>query len=205
MVFGKRAFFGYLVSPSGEIWWFANPPRADEPTREELAATTTEQWKRHLVELFSGDRTPATEIVDSTTGELPGTGQYDMPSVPTWHRGPMIIIGDAAHAAAPSSGQGASMAIEDAVVLARCLRDLPDTGQAFAAYERLRRERVERVVAQGAKTSNNKAPGPVARVLRDLMLPIILKRVGGKGGPDAWVHDHHIDWDERVELVDAAR
>jgi 2-polyprenyl-6-methoxyphenol hydroxylase-like FAD-dependent oxidoreductase len=37
----------------------------------------------------------------------------------------MIVIGDAAHATSPSSGQGASMAIEDAVVLAKCVRDLP--------------------------------------------------------------------------------
>ena len=124
--------------PSGEIWWFANPPRADEPTRAELAAISTEQWREMLIDLFAGDDSPAVEIIRSTPGKLAGWATYDLPSVPTWHRGPMVIIGDAAHATAPSSGQGASMAIEDAVVLARCLRDLPDTGQAFAAYERLR-------------------------------------------------------------------
>ena len=109
----------------------------------------------------------------------------------------MIVIGDAAHATAPSSGQGASMAVEDAVVLARCLRDLPETGQAFAAYERLRRGRVEKIVAHGARTSNSKAAGPVGRALRDLMMPMILKRVA-RGGSLAWMHDYHIDWDERV-------
>jgi FAD-dependent urate hydroxylase len=109
----------------------------------------------------------------------------------------MVIVGDAAHATAPSSGQGASMAIEDAVVLARCLRDLPDTPQAFMTCERLRRARVERIVAHGARTSNSKAAGPVARVLRDLMMPTILKRVAN-GGSLAWMHDYHIDWDKRV-------
>jgi FAD-dependent urate hydroxylase len=197
MVFGKRAFFGYAVSPTGEIWWFANPPSERELTRAELAATTTEQWKQRLIELFSGDATPAVEIIRSTTGELTGTNQYDMPSVPTWHRGPMIIVGDAAHATSPSSGQGASMAIEDAVVLARCLRDLPDVGRAFAAYEQLRRQRVERVVAYGARTNSSKAAGPIARVLRDLMLPIILKRAAGDES-FAWVYDYHIGWHEKV-------
>ena len=48
-------------------------------------------------------------------------------------------------------------------------------------YERLRRARVERILAHGARTSNSKAAGPVARVLRDLMMPTILKRVANGG------------------------
>lgn len=199
MVFGKRAFFGYTVSPSGEIWWFANPSSARELTRAELAATTG-QWRQRLIELFSGDATPAVDIIRATTHGLVGTNQYDMPSVPTWHKGSMIIIGDAAHAVSPASGQGASMAIEDAVVLARCLRDLDDTHRAFAAYERLRRERVERVVAYGAKFSASKAAGLVARVLRDLMLPRILKRQTRSGRADSmeWLFNYRIAWDEKV-------
>jgi FAD-dependent urate hydroxylase len=31
LIFGKRAFFGYLLGPGGEVWWFANVPRGDEP------------------------------------------------------------------------------------------------------------------------------------------------------------------------------
>jgi 2-polyprenyl-6-methoxyphenol hydroxylase-like FAD-dependent oxidoreductase len=197
MVFGKQAFFGYAVHPSREVWWFANPPRADEPSRAKLAAIGTERWREILVDLFTEDDTPAVEIIRSTPGRLGGWATYDLPSVPTWHRGPMVIVGDAAHATAPSSGQGASMAIEDTVVLARCLRDLPDAPQAFAAYERLRRARVERIVAHGARTSNSKAAGPVGRVLRDLMMPVILKRVAS-GGSLAWMHDYHIDWDAKV-------
>jgi 2-polyprenyl-6-methoxyphenol hydroxylase-like FAD-dependent oxidoreductase len=150
-----------------------------------------------LIDLFSGDASPAVEIIRSTPGRLAGWATYDLPSVPTWYTGSLVIIGDAAHATAPSSGQGASMAIEDAVVLSRCLRDLPDTGQAFAAYERLRRARVERIVAHGARTSNSKAAGPVARVLRDLMMPVILKRVAS-GESLTWMHDYHIAWDEKV-------
>ena len=197
MIFGKRAFFGYAVHPSGEIWWFANPPRANEPEASELASITTEQWREMLVDLFAADDTSAVEIIRATPGRLAGWATYDLPSVPTWHRGSMIVIGDAAHATAPSSGQGASMAIEDAIVLARCLRDLPDIRRAFAAYEKLRRGRVERIVAHGARTSNSKAAGPVGRVLRDLMMPAILKRVAN-GGSLAWMHDYHIDWNEKV-------
>ena len=197
MVFGRRAFFGYAVHPSGEVWWFANPPRADEPGRAELAAIGAERWRETLTDLFAGDASPAVDIIRATPGGIAGWATYDLPSVPAWHREGIIVIGDAAHATAPSSGQGASMAIEDAVVLARCLRDLSETGQAFAAYERLRRGRVEKIVAHGARTSNSKAAGPVGRALRDLMMPMILGRVA-RGGSLAWMHDYHIDWDERV-------
>jgi FAD-dependent urate hydroxylase len=203
MVFGRRCFFGYTVGPSGEIWWFANPPSAQELSREELAATTSAQWKQRLIDLFSHDNTPAAAIVAATPENFVGFNQYDMPSVPSWHRDAMIIIGDAAHAVSPSSGQGASMACEDAIVLAKCLRDLPDTQHAFAAYEQLRRERVERVVAYGARFGSAKAVGPVARVVRDLMLPMLLKRQGGSGSTEglAWLFNYHVDWDARVDLA----
>jgi FAD-dependent urate hydroxylase len=82
-------------------------------------------------------------------------------------------------------------------VLACCLRDLPDVQQAFAAYERLRRKRVERIVAHGARTSNSKAAGPVGRKIRDFMMPTILKRVANSGSL-AWMHDYHIDWSAEV-------
>jgi 2-polyprenyl-6-methoxyphenol hydroxylase-like FAD-dependent oxidoreductase len=65
--------------------------------------------------------------------------------------------------------------MEDAVVLARCLRDVRSVPDAFAAYERLRRDRVERIVAQGARSSSSKIPGPFGRLVRDLMLRLMLR------------------------------
>jgi FAD-dependent urate hydroxylase len=62
--------------------------------------------------------------------------------LPAWHKGPVCLIGDAAHAMTPSAGQDASMALEDAIVLTRCLRDAPDAERAFAAFEALRKDRV---------------------------------------------------------------
>lgn len=195
MVFGKRAFFGYAVAPTGEVWWFANPPRRKEPAPGELAAVSTQEWRTMLLELFDADRTPAAAIIASTSHELVGWSTYDVPTVPHWHRDRMVIIGDAAHATSPASGQGASMAIEDAVQLARCLRDGPEPEAAFATFVAMRRHRVEKVVAAGARSSNSKAAGPIGRVLRDAVLPIVLRRASGGLN---WVHDHHIDWDEPV-------
>ncbi|MFI7133326.1 FAD-dependent oxidoreductase [Nonomuraea sp. NPDC050153] len=167
MVFGKRAFFGYTVAESGETWWFANLPRrlGDVP----------EDWKPVLVRAFEDDANSSAELVRRSDVH-PGAPIYDLPPLPIWHRGRVLLTGDAAHATSPSSGQGASLAIEDAVVLARCLRDSGSHTEAFARFEAERRPRVERVVAYSRTISNNKAAGPVARVFRDLMLPFFLKK-----------------------------
>jgi 2-polyprenyl-6-methoxyphenol hydroxylase-like FAD-dependent oxidoreductase len=197
MIFGRRAFFGYVVDPDGGTVWFANVPRP-AVTAAERAATSAERWQRQLVELFAADHGPASDLIAAGTLELAGDSTHDLPSVPTWHRAPMVIVGDAAHAPSPTSGQGASMAAEDAVVLAQCLRDLPEIPQALAAYERLRRSRVERIVAHGARAGSAKTPGPVGRFLRDLALPLVFRFLVTDRST-AWIYDHHIEWAAPVD------
>jgi FAD-dependent urate hydroxylase len=200
MVFGKRAFFGYFPHPDGEVWWFANPPRRKEPTSSELAAITPAQWRGEVTGLFTRDNTPAVDIINASEEVFPGWATHDFPTVPTWHRGRMVVIGDAAHAVSPASGQGASMAMEDAVVLAKCLRDIADVPTAFRAYERLRRARVERIVAQGKKNGDDKIVGPVGRVTRDLILTQVMKKAASTGeDPLRWMWDHHIAWDVPIQ------
>lgn len=190
MVFGGRAFFGYVRRPEGETWWFANVPRADEPSRVELASVGSQEWKRRLVDLFSHDATPAAAVIAATRHELrPSISRIvDQPLV--WSRGSMILIGDAAHCASPSSGQGASMAIEDAVVLARSLRDVPETAGAFARFEQLRRARVERIVRHGARGNRAKTMGPVTRTLAEALMPLVFKRMA-KSDALAWQYTYN--------------
>jgi 2-polyprenyl-6-methoxyphenol hydroxylase-like FAD-dependent oxidoreductase len=193
MIFGRRAFFGYVVDPAGGTVWFANVPRP-KVSPAKRAATSTEQWRQRLVELSAADRGPTAELIAAGRLELAADNTHDLPRVPAWHRGPMVIVGDAAHAPSPSSGQGASMAAEDAVVLAKALRDLPDLPQALAAYEGQRRRRVERIVAQGARSSSTKTPGPVGRALQAVLLPLVFRFLVTERS-QAWIYDHHLDWD----------
>jgi 2-polyprenyl-6-methoxyphenol hydroxylase-like FAD-dependent oxidoreductase len=201
MVFGKRAFFGYQIEPDGaggEAGWFANLPHPTPMRAAEAQAVPARQWLRRIEEAFRDDRTPAVEMIRRTRPEdlvITG-GLEDVPSVPVWHRGPVVLLGDAAHATSPSSGQGASLAVESAVQLARCLRDLP-VEAAFEEYERLRRARVERIIKMAARTNSDKAAGPVARVLRDLIMPLAMKAFAD---PEkfAWQFDHPIDFDAPV-------
>ena len=192
-VFGKRCFFGYLLHPDGDVWWFANPGRRTEPSAGELASITPEQQRAELTELFSRDAGPALQIVEATEHIIGSWSTYDLPTVPTWRNERMVIIGVAAHATSPSSGQGASMAIEDAVVLARCLREYRDTAVALAAYETARRARVERIGAQGKRNGSGKAPGPVGRAIRDLTLPTVMRMIGRRDSL-RWMYDYRLEW-----------
>ncbi|AUS81792.1 FAD-dependent oxidoreductase [Actinoalloteichus sp. AHMU CJ021] len=199
MVFGRRCFFAYYRHPDGEVWWFANPPRAQEASQEELDAIDPTWWRAHLLELVARDRTPAARIIAATERIMPPWNTYDLPSVPTWHTDRCVLVGDSAHATSPSSGQGASLAIEDALVLAKCLRDVPDHPAALATYTASRRDRVERVVAQGKRNGDQKAPGPVARVVRDLALPVVFRRMARAEAVDQrWLYEYRVDWEAPI-------
>ena len=116
---------------------------ADEPRRGPRRCRRP-SWLRTLRAAYADD-VPGRDLIEHTSADqLQVLGSLQiMPQRPHWHRGRMVLVGDSAHAPSNSSGQGASLAIESAVQLARCLRDLPDVATAFAAYERLRRPRVE--------------------------------------------------------------
>jgi FAD-dependent urate hydroxylase len=202
LIFGKRAFFGYLLAPAGEVWWFANVPRRDEPARGEVEAVPAEAWQRRLAELYAEDAGPAVRLVQASEIASKASSIHSIPHLPRWHRGRMVVIGDAAHAPTPTSGQGASLAVEDAVVVAKCLRDLPDAQQAFARFEALRRPRVERIIKVAARINSNKAPGPVARVVRDAVLPLIL-RLTTNSKQATQQYRYHIDWDTPVSSAAA--
>ena len=66
---------------------------------------------------------------------------FDRDPLPTWGRGRVTLLGDAAHPMLPFLGQGAAMAMEDAVVLSRVLSSSLKVEPALKAYETARRER----------------------------------------------------------------
>jgi len=86
----------------------------------------------------------------------------------SWRAGPMLLVGDAAHATAPTLAQGAAMAFEDAVVLGEVLRAAPaDIPAALATYESRRRPRCGQV---RDRTRERDRTRDVPPALRDPML-----------------------------------
>ncbi|MEU0882595.1 NAD(P)/FAD-dependent oxidoreductase [Lentzea sp. NPDC005914] len=189
-VFG-RSFLGYWAH-DGKIAWFNNLAVDRPMTPAEVNAVPSATWMERLREAY-GDDMPAKQLL-AHSSEVVGAGPLEiMPSVPHWHRGRVVLVGDSAHAPSASSGQGASLAAESAVQLARCLRDIPDLATAFATYEQLRRPRVERIAARAARTNSDKRGiGPITR----LLMPLVMKTFGAK----AFTKDqnYRIDWEAQV-------
>jgi 2-polyprenyl-6-methoxyphenol hydroxylase-like FAD-dependent oxidoreductase len=157
-----------------------------------------EDWLQTLRTTYAND-VPGARLATETSNEALQAvgGLHIMPPVPHWHRHRMVLVGDAVHAPSNSTGQGASLAMESAIQLARCLRDMPDASSAFAAYERLRRPRVERIAARGARISAAKAPGPIARRMMRLMLPVMVATMNIEKTMAA-EQSFTIDWDAPV-------
>ncbi|HEX8445963.1 MAG TPA: FAD-dependent oxidoreductase [Sphingomonas sp.] len=65
-----------------------------------------------------------------------------------WHRGRVVLLGDAVHATTPHLGQGAGMAIEDSIVLAEELARADTPEAAFTAFHARRVERCRYIVEQ---------------------------------------------------------
>ncbi|WP_329144202.1 FAD-dependent monooxygenase [Streptomyces sp. NBC_01456] len=190
LIRGKRAFFGCTRAPDGAVWWFAHVP-GTELDRFDPPAVTPGAWRERVADLFADDDTPAAALVRASGDRVIASGAYDLATIATWHTDTMVVLGDAAHAAAPHAAQGASMAIEDALVLARCLRDRPDAQRAFAAYEELRRERVERVVAASAGMAELVVGGDTGATDRSAPRDGAQR---GSAGADDWLTGYRIEW-----------
>lgn len=178
MVRGSGAAFGYAVSPDGETFWFARV--TDDPlTAEELARGGR---RDPLVALLRADTGPAADVVSATAADdVLVTNATELSPGTPWRTARTVLVGDAAHAASPATGQGASMALEDAVVLAKSLRDTPDPAAGLGLYEALRRPRVEHNITVSGNLSRGGRGSTVPRP-REEDLPQLL------------------DWDTKVSV-----
>lgn len=179
--------------------WFSNLPSPEYLSMAQARGVPVGRWLERLREVHAAD-TPARDVLHRAAVEdlLVVGGLEIMPRLPHWHRDRMVLVGDAAHAPSSSSGQGASLAIESAVQLARCLRDLPDHRTAFATYEHLRRDRVEKIAANAERNNRQKAFGPLASTLMSVLMPLALRTFLKPEKMFGPVHGYHIDWERTV-------
>ncbi|MGV2068596.1 FAD-dependent oxidoreductase [Agrobacterium sp. 22-226-1] len=191
MIWGRRAFFGYIVRASGEAWWFANLGHEADPAQSSFRRGEPDCWKAELLAQFREEPPFVRNLIDATP-HISAYPIFDVPTVPTWVDGRVALVGDAAHATSPSSGQGASLAIEDAAYMAVCLREIDDPAAALKHFEATRRPRAEKVVAEGRKRGMYKAPKNAASMfLRDLLMPAALQ-IFGSARAQSWIYDYEV-------------
>lgn len=178
------------------MWW-SNLWRKREFSHEELVNLDQRAIQDELLHRYRGYHEPIASLIRSTQSLL-RMNIYDILSLPTWHKGRVALLGDAAHAVSPNAGQGASMALEDAMCLAMLLRDCGgDYARAFTGFERLRKDRVEKIVAEGRRRGGGKEEVSAFQSrLRNTMMKFFLGRASEKS--DDWLFSYKLNWNERI-------
>ena len=135
---GHGSRFGILDIGQGRFTWYAT---ANVPQRD---AALPGGRKSELLQRFAGWHEPIPDLIESTELILEN-GAYDLPPLPRWTAGRVTLLGDAAHPCTPNLGQGGGMALEDAMVLAKCVSSERSIESALRRYESLRRRRTRHI------------------------------------------------------------
>ena len=165
----------YVTSPDHETFWGAGLPGGDPEV----------PWLKALAAQFADapGEVPR-RVVGAVQENVLATEIHQLPEqLPRWHNERLVLVGDAAHLSATSAAQGASIALEDSVILAMCVRDIPDLEQAFATYQRIRAPRAQRLAELMA---------------RPVRTPEEAK-ANARPEVRAWLYEHEIHWNEVIE------
>lgn len=118
--------------------WVGSSNRISAPPEQALGIFEGYRWDRRILDL-----------VRNIEGDMSFWALVELPRLPQWSRGRVVLLGDAAHAPLPHQGQGAGLAIEDAYALGTLLSTggPEDYAPVFEAFENLRKRRAWTVQA----------------------------------------------------------
>ncbi len=134
---------------------------------------------------FAGWHPAVTELIGAVP-QSPRWGLFAQRPLAQWNRGPVVLLGDAAHAMLPHQGQGANQTIEDAFVLADELFSAGDVPTALRRYTQRRRVRTRQVqlMSWAASAALHLPDGPATQ-RRDAALAELPQRL-------AWIHGYDV-------------
>jgi 2-polyprenyl-6-methoxyphenol hydroxylase-like FAD-dependent oxidoreductase len=168
---GPGLRFGIVPIDQGRTYWFATanvpPGGIDAPDAHAELHSRFSGWHEPIGALI--ENTPASAIVR--------TDIHDRPPLRHWGRGRVALLGDAAHPMTPNLGQGGGQAVEDAVVLARCLAAEAEVPVALARYEALRLPRANDFVIRSRRFGQvTQWENAAARWIRDWLFRRVPER-----------------------------
>ncbi|MEV2256058.1 FAD-dependent monooxygenase [Streptomyces sp. NPDC050147] len=169
---GRGERFGYTALPGGRMYCFAT---ASLPAGTTAATSEYDE----LLRRFGAWPDPVPSLLAAVpAGGVLRHDLYDLPPLPSFVRGRVALLGDAAHAMTPNLGQGACQALEDAVTLAHCLDGSHDVAGALHSYDRLRRPRAQAIARRSARLGTlGQLSWPPAVLLRDTAARLMPTRV----------------------------
>jgi 2-polyprenyl-6-methoxyphenol hydroxylase-like FAD-dependent oxidoreductase len=133
---GMGSEFGHVPLGEAHTYWFGTEraPEGGSAPRGEL---------EYLRSKYGAWADPVPALLAATgPGDVLRNDLYDRAEAPEWSRGPVVVVGDAAHPMRPHLGQGGCQGLEDAAILAHCVKHAIDLPSAFARYAAFRRPRV---------------------------------------------------------------
>jgi len=180
-IVGPKHQFGYSKIAGNQWGWWCHMPFADDAERAQILSMPDLDLARRIQERYRGWCAPTGELIARSQAWV-RTPIHDVPTLPRWRRERVVLIGDAAHAMSPAGGQGASLALEDAMLLGQLVaqRARP-LEQSFARFEALRRSRAEAMVARGYENDQRtlKELGAFGMWMRDtVLMPLFAPMIG---------------------------
>ena len=163
---GRGQRFGLAPIAGDRVYWYA----ADNVGEGERDAS--EREKARLTEMFSRWHAPIPALIEATpAAAILRNDIYDRDPVDRWGQGRVTLLGDAAHPMTPNLGQGGCQAIEDALVLARCLAEGGRVEASLQRYEAMRIPRTRFIVYASRRIGRAfHVESPMLCRLRDLAM-----------------------------------
>lgn len=137
-------FFVAKHHPTDEaISWSIITTLPEQPNAADFDDKPIEILRKELGERFAGWEMPIQQLIESTD-HLIAKSLFRIELMEQYSVGRTVLIGDALHTADPNAGMGTTLGLEDAFVLAKCLRD-HDYAEAFTKFQEMRKDRAEKV------------------------------------------------------------
>jgi salicylate hydroxylase len=180
-------FYGLDGGESVNLLAVYQPDRLPAWTTITNRQPATSDQALDIFETYSWDRR-ILDLVRNIEGDMSFWALVDLPRLPRWSRGRVVLLGDAAHAPLPHQGQGGGLAIEDAYALGALLTQggLTDYGTVFRAFENHRRRRAWTVQAYSRASGRAYKRAGDAAAMRDASWPSLPQRIG-------WIHRYRED------------
>jgi 2-polyprenyl-6-methoxyphenol hydroxylase-like FAD-dependent oxidoreductase len=164
----KGLRFGFVPTAPDEVYYFTT-------FFTNANGKDNGRVKESLLKTYSCFGSLPTQIIEATPEEnIIRSDIFDLKPLSKWWNGKVALVGDAAHATTPNLGQGGCQAVEDAYVIAKCLKENSSFEKAFESYQAIRYEKALYVVNTSWKFGKMTNLGnPLLRSLRNGLMRIL--------------------------------